>query len=173
MKKVLLIALLCFGFISANAQRFKPGLKAGLNNTNLTGDANTDARIGFYVGGLVDFLISDKFHVQPELMYSAEGADDNAGISYLRLPIMGKYYITENFNLQAGPQIAFKMGTEEDSIDEATKSTDIAFGLGGAYELESGLFFDIRYNFGLTNISDIDGLDFGNTGLQLGLGYRF
>ena len=35
MKKVLLITLLCFGFITANAQRYKPGLKAGLNNTNL------------------------------------------------------------------------------------------------------------------------------------------
>lgn len=173
MKKVLLITLLCFGFITANAQRFKPGLKAGLNSTNLTGDANTDARFGFYIGGLVDFLVSDKFHVQPELMYSTEGADDDAGISYLRLPIMGKYYITENFNIQAGPQIAFKMSTEEEVIDEATKSTDIALGVGGAYELETGLFFDIRYNFGLTNISDVDAYDLGNVGLQFGLGYRF
>lgn len=173
MKKFLFITILCLGFVSGNAQRFKPGLKAGLNNTNLTGDANTDAKIGFYVGGLVDFLISDKFHVQPELMYSSEGADDDAGISYLRLPIMGKYYINENFNLQAGPEIAFKVGTEEEVIDEATTSTDFALGLGAAYELETGLFFDARYNLGLGNISDVDGLDFGNTGFQIGLGYRF
>jgi hypothetical protein len=45
--------------------------------------------------------------------------------------------------------------------------------LGAGYELETGLFFDARYNYGLANISDFDLVDFGNKGLQLGLGYRF
>lgn len=166
-----MIAILAFGF--ANAQGVKFGVKAGLNNTNLTGDVDTDAKTSFYVGGLVDFTVSEKFHVQPELLYSNEGADDDAGISYLRLPVMAKYYVAEGFSLQAGPELAFKVGTEEDEVDEVTKSIDFALGFGAGYELTNGLFFDARYNLGLGNISDADGFDLGNTGFQVGLGYRF
>jgi opacity protein-like surface antigen len=122
---------------------------------------------------LVDFTVSEKFHVQPELMYSTEGASDDAGIDYLRLPIMAKYYVMEGLSLQAGPEIAFKIAAQEDLVDEATKSLDFGLGFGAGYELSNGLMFDARYNLGLANISDVDGFDFGNAGLQIGLGYRF
>lgn len=174
MKKIILsaIAVMAFGF--ANAQDIKFGVKAGLNNTNLTGDdVDADAKTSFYIGGLVDFTVSEKFHVQPELLYSNEGASDDAGISYLRLPVMAKFYVAEGFSLQAGPELAFKIGTEEDFVDEATKSLDFGLGLGAGYELTNGLFFDARYNLGLANIADYDGGDIKNTGFQVGLGYRF
>lgn len=174
MKKVILTisAVLAFGF--ANAQDIKFGVKAGANFSNLTGDAddlNLDGRTGFYVGGLADFAISEKFHVQPELLYSMEGAED-AEIDYLRIPIMAKYYVTEGFNLQAGPVVGFKVNADED-VDELTTSTDFGLGLGAAYELTSGLFFDARYNIGLSNISDVDGFDVGTSAFQVGLGFRF
>lgn len=173
MKKVLFAAIAVMAFGVSNAQEIKFGVKAGLNNTNFTGDADTDAKSSFYIGGLADFTVSEKFHVQPELMYSSEGADDDFGISYLRLPIMAKYYVMEGLSLQAGPELAFKVATEEDVVDELTKSLDFGLGFGAGYELESGLMFDARYNLGLSNISDVDGVDFGNAGFQIGLGYRF
>ena len=150
----------------------KFGVKAGLNNSNYTGDADTDAATSFYVGGLVDFAVSEKFHVQPELLYSVEGADEDS-MTFLRLPIMAKYYVMEGLSLQAGPEIAFKIAAQEDLVDEATKSLDFGLGFGAGYELSNGLMFDARYNLGLANISDVDGFDFGNAGLQIGLGYRF
>lgn len=173
MKKVLFAAIAVLGFMTTQAQDIKFGVKGGLNMTNFTGDADTDAKTSFYIGGLADFTISEKFHVQPEVLYSSEGADDDFGISYLRIPVMAKYYVAEGFNIQAGPEIAFKVATEEDAFDEWTKSTDFALGLGAGYEMENGLMFDARYNLGLSNISDVDGVDFGNTGFQIGLGYRF
>jgi hypothetical protein len=181
MKKVLLsaVAILAFGFANAQddakstSSDMKFGVKAGYSSTNFTGDADGgDARGGFYIGGLVDFTVSEKFHVQPELMYSTEGADE-AGVDYLRLPIMAKYYVAEGFSLQAGPEVAFKIAAEDDFVDEAVKSIDFGLGFGAGYELASGLMFDARYNLGLSNISDIDGFDFGNAGFQIGLGYRF
>jgi hypothetical protein len=173
MKKIILsaIAVMAFGF--ANAQGVKFGVKGGLNNTNWTKDADTDAKTSFYIGGLVDLSVSEKFHIQPELLYSNEGADDDLGVSYLRVPVMAKYYVAEGFSLQAGPEVAFKIGTEEDEVDEFTKSIDFGLGFGAGYELTNGLFFDARYNLGLSNISDFDGVEFGNSGLQVGLGYRF
>lgn len=174
MKKVLFAAIAVMAFGVSNAQEMKFGVKAGYSSTNFTGDADGgDARGGFYVGGLVDFTVSEKFHVQPELMYSTEGASDDAGIDYLRLPIMAKYYVMEGLSLQAGPEIAFKIAAQEDLVDEATKSLDFGLGFGAGYELSNGLMFDARYNLGLANISDVDGFDFGNAGLQIGLGYRF
>ncbi|OOV18530.1 porin family protein [Flavobacterium sp. LM4] len=172
MKKIILsaIAVMAFGF--ANAQGTKFGVKAGVNLTNFTGDADTDAKTSFYVGGLADFSISEKFHIQPELLYSVEGADDDLSISYLRVPVMAKYYVVQGLSLQAGPQLAVKVGAD-DEVDEVTKSIDFALGFGAGYELTNGLFFDARYNLGLANISDADGFDLGNTGLQVGLGYRF
>jgi hypothetical protein len=181
MKKVLLSALAVFAFTFANAQEdskgsssdIKFGVKAGFSSTNFTGDADGgDARGGFYIGGLADIAISEKFHFQPELMYSTEGADQ-AGVDYLRLPLMAKYYVVEGLSLQAGPQIAFKIGAENDFVDEAVKSIDFGVGFGAGYELSNGLMFDVRYNLGLSNISEIPGADFGNVGLQIGLGYRF
>ncbi|GGD29742.1 porin family protein [Flavobacterium orientale] len=176
MKKIMLSILAVVAFGTANAQDVTFGVKAGANFSNFTGDFDTDGRTGFYIGGLADFAISEKFHVQPELLYSMEGGDTDgfdAGVNYLRVPIMAKYYVAEGFSLQAGPSVAFKIGTVEEEFDEAVKSIDFGLGLGAGYELSGGLFFDLRYNLGLANISDIEGADAKNTNLQVGLGYRF
>lgn len=174
MKKLLFVAVATIGFVySGSAQDVNFGVKAGLNNTNFTGDADTDAKTSFYVGGFVDYAVSEKFHLQPELLYSSEGAADDWGISYLRIPIMAKYYVAESFSLLAGPSVAFKVATEDDFVDELTKSMDFGLGFGAAYDLENGLFFDARYNLGLQNISDDGVSDVKNTGFQVGLGYKF
>ena len=165
-----------FAVSFANAQDkggssdMKFGVKAGYINSNITGDFEGDATSSFYLGGLVDFAVSEKFHVQPELLYSMEGAKD-AALNFIRIPIMAKYYVMEGLSLQAGPQLGFVAGG--DDIKDNVKSLDYGLGIGAAYELESGLFFDARYNAGLANISDIDGVDANTTSFQVGLGYRF
>lgn len=171
MKKLILSFLVVIAFGTVNAQDMKFGVKAGANFSNLTGDADVDGRTGFYIGGLVDFGISEKFHVQPEILYSMEGGKD-AELDFVRIPIMAKYYLMDGLNIQAGPMLGFKIGAE-DGLDEVTKSFDYGLGFGAAYELPIGVFFDLRYNLGLSNISDFDGEDVGTTAFQVGLGYRF
>lgn len=175
MKKILLsaVVVMAFGFAAqAQSEEMKFGVKAGAGFTNFGGDADdSDGATGFYVGALVDLPVSGNFHVQPEVLYSAEGADD-AGIDYIRIPIMAKYYVMEGLSLQAGPEVAFKVSAD-DGTDEATKSTDFGLGAGAAYELPMGLFFDVRYNLGLSDISEVDGFEIKNTGFQVGAGFRF
>ena len=180
MKKIILTVAAVFALTFAHAQDKKKsggdsdmkfGIKAGYTNSNFTGDVSgLSANGGFYVGGLVDFSVSEKFHVQPELLYSVEGAKDYK-VNYLRVPIMAKYYVIEGLSLQAGPEIAFKAGGD-DTIKNAVKSMDYGLGLGAGYELTNGLMFDARYNLGLANISDVGG-SVKNVSFQLGLGYRF
>ncbi|MGQ2985108.1 porin family protein [Flavobacterium sp.] len=175
MKKILLsaVAVMAFGAAAqAQSEDMKFGVKAGVNLTNFTGDFDGDGATSFYVGGLVDLPVSGNFHVQPEVLYSMEGAD-KASLSYVRVPIMAKYYVMEGLSLQAGPEVAFKVGAEDDLMDEATKSIDFGIGAGVGYELPMGLFFDARYNLGMSNISESDAVDFKNTGIQIGLGWRF
>ena len=181
MKKITLTVLAVFALTFANAQDKKEsvttkeiafGVKAGYTNSNFTGDiSGNEANGGFYIGGLVDFHVTEEFHVQPELLYSVEGAKD-AKINYLRIPIMAKYYVANGFNLQAGPEVAFKAGGDN-SIKDSVKSLDFGLGIGAGYELSSGLMFDARYNLGLANIIDVSGANVKNVSFNIGLGYRF
>ena len=179
MKKIILTVAAVFALSFANAQdkggssEMKFGVKAGYLSSNINSDLDTDPRSSFYIGGLVDFAVSEKFHVQPELLYSMEGTGDDGGkLDYLRIPIMAKYYVADGLNIQAGPSIGFVAGGD-DLAKEVTTSTDFGLGFGAGYELSSGLFFDARYNLGLSNISDVDGFDAKTTSLNIGLGYRF
>jgi opacity protein-like surface antigen len=179
MKKIILTMAAVFAVSFANAQDkggssdMKFGVKAGYSNTNFSGDAETDAASNFYIGGLVDFAVSEKFHVQPELLYSMEGADnEETGLDFIRIPVMFKYYVAESFNLQAGPEFAFVAGGDE--VKEGLKSFDYGLGIGAAYELPSGLFFDARYNLGLADLNDFGGdAKINTTSFNIGLGYRF
>ncbi len=181
MKKIILTVAAVFALTFANAQdkksggdsEMKFGVKGGYINSNFAGDADTDAASNFYIGGLVDFTISEKFHVQPELLYSMEGADnEETGLNFVRIPVMAKYYVAEGFNLQAGPQFGFVAGG--DAVKDSLKSFDYGLGFGAGYELTTGLFFDARYNLGLADLNDT-GSDakITTTSFQLGLGYRF
>ncbi|MES2410346.1 MAG: porin family protein [Bacteroidota bacterium] len=184
MKKIILTIAVVLAANFANAQDKKEsvttkevvfGVKGGYANTNFAGDADTDAASNFYIGGLVDFHITEKFHVQPELLYSMEGADnDETNLDFIRIPVMAKFFVGEGFNLQAGPQVAFVAGGG--AIKDSLKSMDFGLGFGAAYEMSSGLMFDARYNLGLSDLNDDPA--FGDakittTSFQIGLGYRF
>ncbi|MBF6641079.1 PorT family protein [Flavobacterium sp. J49] len=185
MKKVFLTMAAVFAVSFANAQDkggssdMKFGVKAGFVSANYGSDADGgDARSGFYLGGLVDFAISEKFHVQPELLYTMEGnGEEEFDLNFLRIPIMAKYYVAEGFNLQAGPQIAFVAGGG--AAKDYLKSMDFGLGIGAGYELESGLFFDARYNLGLSDLNDfpagslLEGAKITQNSFNVGLGYRF
>ncbi|HEX9979834.1 MAG TPA: porin family protein [Flavobacterium sp.] len=181
MKKIIfgMAAFLACGIASAQgSDTMKFGVKAGVQFTNIVYSVDgeddieeADGAIGFFVAGLVDLPISGNFHVQPELMLSMEGAEDSR-ISYVRVPVMAKYYLMQGLSVQAGPEVAFKVAAD-DEIDESTKSFDFGIGAGAGYELPMGLMFDIRYNLGLNDISDVDQITAINTGLQIGVGYRF
>lgn len=184
MKKVVFAAFALFAFGAANAQsgEIKFGVKAGFSHSTLTGDSyyydngvlyndKYDGRIGGYIGGLVDLPVSGNFHIQPELLISSEGAE-RAGLTYLRIPVLAKYYVMENLAIQAGPTFGVRLHGQR-NFDEATKAGDVALSGGAAYEFPFGLFVDARFNAGLLNISDIPGRDFRTASFQVGAGYRF
>jgi hypothetical protein len=198
MKKItILLLLVCVGF-TANAQKkFAFGFKGGLNVAFIGGD-NSDgvsARTGVHLGVMGEYSISNKFSIQPELVYSQQGAKQDvvfinqgmtigtaeleARYNYMNLPILAKYYITENFSVEAGPQIGILISAEQEGggvtadADSIVKNIDLSAGIGLSYKLNSGLNFSARYNAGLSDINDVDGFNDKNFNgvFQLSIGY--
>ena len=185
MKKLIFLsaAVLALISFSANAQETKFGAKAGVNLANVTGDLeNTDMAIGFQVGGYVHLGLSDAFAIQPELLFDNKGYSIDAGdetirtsLSYITVPVLAKYMITESLDLHAGPQIGILMSATTDGEDssDGLKSTDFGAAVGAGYSLKSGLNFFARYSTSLSTISDSDDFDVMNSVISVGAGYSF
>lgn len=74
MKKVLIIILLAFS-IATNGQNQSIGIQDGLSITNVT--ANTDHKLGLISGIKYEILLSDKYALSTDLLYSQQGFKDD------------------------------------------------------------------------------------------------
>jgi len=183
MKKLFLLTIVAvLGISTVTAQEVKFGAKAGVNFANLTGDdiGDVDGRTSIHIGAVVNIGISEKFAVQPELIYSAQGVtsgDITAKLDYINLPILADFAVAKGFSLQAGPQIGFNINDKIESDGEGdggsfdAESIDFGAALGAQYAMESGLFFQARYNLGLSEI--VEDADAKNSVLSLSVGFFF
>lgn len=184
---VALAAFLTVG--TASAQHVNIGVKAGLNLYNINNDNGTeyDTRVGFHAGLLGHIHLSKQWAVQPELVYSAQGAkstvtspDTKINLGYINLPIMIQYMFDNGFRVQAGPQAGFLISAKTEADNKSTdikdelKTVDFALGFGAGYiHSASGFGIDARYNLGLSNINDNSTVKQTNRGFQLGVFYQF
>lgn len=186
MKFCLSIALVSFMMIgAANAQSVNFGIKAGLNVFTINDDGDNDysSRTGFHAGLLAHIHLDKQWALQPELVYSQQGAklsDATLKLDYLNVPVMVQYMFDNGFRLQAGPQVGFLLGGkveedgEEADVKDQIKGADFGVGVGAGYvHVPSGWGVDARYNFGLSNINEEDGLKSMNRGFQVGVFYLF
>ncbi len=184
MKKIILsaVAVLAFGF--TNAQDVKFGAKAGLNISNVSGESDSKSKAGLALGVFAEIKVSDKFSVQPELLYSVVGAKSNASsdkinLAYFNIPVMAKYYVADKFSLEAGPQIGFLssakyvQGSSSANIKELYKSTDFGLSFGAGYDIAKKIAVGVRYTAGLSNISSVSGVNQKNNNFAIALAYKF
>jgi hypothetical protein len=193
-KKIVLAMALCACFLS-NAQSskreegIKLGIKGGINLSNFNGDLEDNAtRYGLHIGMVSEIILSDKFSFQPELLYSAQGyknetpdAFSKDKFDYINLPLMIKYYAADKFSIEAGPQVGFLINSKRRGNDGNTDIDDqnaVDFGInaGIGYELKNGIFFQGRYNLGITNVNgapDADAFKYTNSVFQISVGVLF
>lgn len=186
MKNLLLNAVvIILTIFTVQSQEFKLGAKVGVNFASIGGDdiGDTEARTAFHVGGLVEIPITEKFAIQPEILYSSLGAkeeyvespadfpltyESRLKLGYISIPIMAKYYIVAGLSIEAGPQFGILVSAkaegevsgmgESETFDrdlkDEFKTLDIGVGLGAAYRLNNGVFFSARYVLGISDISE-------------------
>lgn len=180
MKKVLLIAILAVAGVS-NAQDMKFGVKGGLNFANVTNTNDGSNLTAFHLGGFANFKVADKFAVQPELLYSAQGSSYTGGkfeLNYINVPVMAQFEVSEGINLEVGPQIGFLMSAKSAGTDvkEYLSTTDFSLNLGAAYNIDENMSVGLRYGMGLTKVQKELGTNESaskNSVVQLSFGYSF
>ncbi|GHT15990.1 hypothetical protein FACS189432_03760 [Bacteroidia bacterium] len=167
MKKVILLAFIAvLSIASANAQ-VKFGVTAGLNTSSLTGDVEGGKyKAGVQAGLLLDYSVSDKFSIIPELLFTQKGAKVEESDEYLNLTIKGAF----NFNyLQIPINAAYKFDVAPDSKILVFAGPYVGYALSGKLKFDSNLLEDIKINFG-SKEGELNPLDFG---LNIGAGYQY
>lgn len=213
MKKIL-VAVVALALGTAASAQLNIGAKVGLNYTSIgtkidpEPDEKPDATsgIGFHLGGYLQYNLSDKIGLRPELLYSIRGfkdesstsssqtlfgttivtettSEDKGNYSYVEVPLLLAYNVSENFAIHVGPGIGLLMGGKVKSEGETTTTTttggssttttssysgeasgsDVTEGvrkmelgavIGLGYQLESGLGFNLRYWRGLNTVNE-------------------
>lgn len=169
MKKLVLVLLAGISFATANAQ-FQFGAKGGFNFSSLHGSdiegANT--LVNFNAGVFAKLPLPGRLSLQPELVYSVQGAkfnnpDESHHVNYLNIPVLLRCAVGSGFAIYTGPQVGFLLSahvkSNGNSINEKDffKSADFDWAVGLAYRIPStDLGIDARYNFGLANIENTD-----------------
>lgn len=171
MKKIIFLFIIfsttiVFSQKSKLDEGIKLGIKGGLNVSNLMGDVedlDLGIRTSVHIGMLAEIIVSDKFSIQPELLYSGQGATvgSNPGflrkkLNYITLPVMAKFPVLKGLYLETGPQVGFLISAKDktnDSNDKIKGIKTIDFGLNAGlnYEFKNGVFIQGRYNLGLTD----------------------
>ena len=117
--KNFLIAILLTGLVIniSWAQHFNLGIKGGLNVYNLTtNNVDNNPLTGFNLGLLGHVHLADQLAIQPELVYSMQGAKLQSGaevkLAYINIPVLFQYMFDNGFRLQLGPQIGLLSGAK-------------------------------------------------------------
>jgi len=184
MKKILLAGIALFFCVTVSFAQTTYGLKGGLNVASVRiPDNQVDPMLGVHVGGFVSAPISDRFALQPELLYSQQGYNTQKydyRFHYLNLPLIFKGTISGGLHAQVGPQFGVLLranrteGKTSKDITETVSRFDSALALGLGYDLSS-LQFSARYTLGLTDTDETADRGFNgftNNVFQLSLGVR-
>ena len=173
----LIAAIMITGVVSAQhgnapAGHVTLGIKGGLNFYNINNDNSTsyDQRTGYNFGLLGHIHRNSQWAIQPELVYSAQGAK-NYELGYINIPVLIQYMFDNGFRIQAGPQLGFLVSSDNENN---YNPIDFALSVGVSYVVPStGFGIDLRYNHGLSDINKSSEVKSTNKGIQFGLFYLF
>ncbi len=184
MKILLTLCASLFAFTTLYA-KVPFGVKIGVNGANMLNlpeGANNTTKMSFYAGVFTTIDMGDKFSLQPELIYSRQGAridpnqlfpDESEGLisqgelnrqirlNYINIPIAFSYNVWGDLSISLVPQLGINLNGTDRTIynDRSVKTSlngikrcDLSLGVGVEYMIWSRLDVTVRYNLGLTNI---------------------
>jgi len=186
-------------------KKWKYGLKGGINasNTRFTvlnqGESSKrdyDNRISYYICGFVEYLpkpeSSKSISIQAELQFSKQGYSykrkSETGYEFqldqINLPLTLKKSMINDFSIISGVYLGYVTSSNEkyqgnNYQENQYFNFDVGVLIGAEYSFDFGLLLEIKYMYGLKNISDFKSQDnlieheYKNRIIQLGLGYMY
>ncbi|GAO44353.1 porin family protein [Flavihumibacter petaseus] len=189
MKKFLMIAA-ATAITQFAAAQVQFGVKGGLNITSFVGESsyNVESKAGLHVGGLARIAVTDAFRIQPEIVFSTQGARTEREIdgykiryatNFINVPVMVQYHFPQRFYAETGPQLGFLVsakqkydGDAHDFSDDA-KKVDFSWGFGLGFHLLPELGINARYNLGISRLDEDGDSKLHQSVFQLGVLYLF
>lgn len=184
-RKFLAVCVVLALTISTIHAQVSVGLKGGLNVSNLSGVSDlqgfeSNALVGFHLGAFTTFNLGRNFAIQPEIMYSTQGAklevagqEENLKNGFINIPVMVRFLTNKGFFLEAGPQIGFRSGDVtwgDEDLTEDFNNTDFSacFGLG-FQPMKTPFGIGARYNIGLGKTGELTGQSVNSADLRNGV----
>lgn len=194
MRKLFLFFLALALLHTANCQT-QFGAKAGINVATTRDIFEYPRnRVGWYAGGNVKFLLSKRFFLQPEALYSSKGNKidqfNNAGstyrFNYIDVPIIIGFKIDTKTSLIFGPEFGYLISaryylvgaTIFNVYDNYPSKYDASVDVGASYNILKNIGVEVRYSYGFKTIYYVDdaGIRYsdhngGHRVFQLGITY--
>lgn len=179
------------------------GLKGGVNVAEFSiqeqGATIPQSSInGFTLGAVLEIGITDNIFIQPEAIFLQKGSELNTAlaeiktnVNYLDIPVLLKIKLLNtkllNINVLGGPSFGLALNGEETTAggqtidinfggDNGLKRFDLGINAGGGVGINLGsigVFGDVRYLFGVSDISEDANREIKNKGLNLSVGLIF
>lgn len=182
----MVLAILLFISLQAGAQEVNFIPKLGFNLANTT-QLDGNYKLGFNAGVGVEFMLNQRFAIEPGIHYSVQGSNGDVSESlrndYINIPVYAKYYAYKGLFVMGGPQVGFLINSKlnEESVKEYMDTVDFSLGFGLGYQMDWGLVVSASCNIGLTNVfkkshwidSEVDPVSTRNSAFLVNLGWRF
>ena len=154
------------------------GITAGANYSMMSKydpvDLGSRSGIGFQGGAAVNIHFGQRrgadagtgpIGLQVEALYAMHSMktdlSDNIKLSYLEIPVLLKYYITPNVNIELGPTFSYILSKSPDVLEGTSttiaigelKGGDIKGTVGISYQTKSGFYASARYNMEFSDLA--------------------
>lgn len=153
------------------------GLKGGIG---FQGGLVIAARFGKRTNGSDPGTGIFGIQMEPSYVQHTIGTNgDDIKLSYFEVPVLLKFYVTPNLNIEVGPNICGSLSSSPDNIEDANtriaigdlKGFDLKVCAGVSYELKNGLYASLRYNLGTSDLAKNFPCKVSSASLTLG--YKF
>ena len=133
-------------------------------------------KVGLAIGAECEYQLSNQFALSGGVLYSQQGEQydlpseskefEKTRYDNINIPLLAVFNTRIGLSVKCGLQPEFVIGKP----DFKARKTNLSLPLGLSYEYKN-LCFDLRYNLGLTNVMDLDGITTKNRTIMLTLGY--